>query len=1396
MNHRSVHPTFRLPDDQASSGRAKAVAATAAGLLLGGLTVFGVAISASAPTLPPLINLATEPLYMNGAKTKANLTLSLSVEFPTVGQTYRDEFDQAKTYIGYFDPKVCYRHVPGGGNTGPYFDWSGKATNDGACNGGGFNGNFMNWATSSAIDIMRYGLTGGNRTVDNSSGNGTTIVQRAWLPDDFYRSNAYFSQKHISNAMAAKMIEQNAYNALKGKDLYIYNCRDRVYFATEADSTGGCTNPFGVAGAKSNKLVGPSANTDGGIYYNVSNMVCDPNSATNRLMTYNANTKRWRGLCMKYPNGNYKPVGQFQVNADNLRVSVFGYLIDSTVTRYGGVLRAPMKYLGPRQFDKNFNLLPTANPDAEWDKTTGVFLGNPQSGNASYGDQGYGQSGAINYINKFGTLAGTTYANNNSNTRYKGFDPLSELYYESIRYLQGKQPTPQAVSGMTDTNKERFPAYGTWVDPFAGFEDSTGDANTCLRNSILTIADTFTHRDKSVPGNTITTDGDFIRAAESSPTLDVQFWSDVVGSFESDGGKSYTDSKGRTQSASNLASNTKYPALANAGTLNTGSTNGSFHIAGLAYWANTQSFRTDLPKGRITTYGIDVNENRASDDVNFRRQRQIYLAAKYGGFDDKLAGNTGNPFAKGNNLLWQDVADGDAKNYFLVSDAQKFLDSIADVFAKVVEETGSIAGGAVSTQRLQAGTSGGVFQARFNPVANYWSGRLLRYQLSLASDGQTVTLSDTPTWEAAEVLTNRVSTSTGLNNRNVVIGSPRDKQGVNLPSPFKWTDLAQPFKDAFSTTVDATGATVLDTALGQKRVDYLRGDRSNEISDTNPTGLFRPRDYVLGDIVNSALVYVGKPKSLAEAGYSSFQSTNNSRPATVYVNANDGMLHAFKEADGSELFAYVPGFLGDKLTPLTDQLYTHAAFADATPAVAEAKVGADWKTVLVSGVGGGAQGVYALDVTDPTSFDKNKVLWEFTDSDSPALGNVIGAPQIVKIRDTSGASPTYKWYAVFGSGVNNYAADGKASTTGYPSIFILDLSFVPTATSKWVEGSNFWRIELPQSSTAVAMGMVGVHAEVRPSTNALDYIYAGDLQGNVWVLNFNKDMDASTAGVQPWSMSNMTANATTNANLVAELTDTGGKLVPLFVAKRTSGSVDSLQPITTVPKVVRGLDGNLLVTVGTGKFLETDDLTVPMPTTASMYTLLHIVDSPKQITGISQLQAGTLSSAADGTAVVSIPSFVYGYPPNSASTLKMGWYFNYDASVGERQVTEIVSDGKGRLLFSSIYPTKGACGEGGGRYCELNVLTGNASCQESRVGIMAAPLVVIVGLVTSDANAQGGRWTQERYVVITQGSKGMEIATPPGGGGAVRTSPARRDGSLSWRQIHNYQELKQQNAAP
>src|SRR5439155_25588885 len=118
-------------------------------------------------------------------------------------------------------------------------------------------------------------------------------------------------------------------------------------------------------------------------------------------------------------------------------------------------------------------------------------------------------------------------------------------------------------------------------------------------------------------------------------------------------------------------------------------------------------------------------------------------------------------------------------------------------------------------------------------------------------------------------------------------------------------------------------------ATGQLRLNYLRGDRTKEQS---AGGAFRNRDTPLGDIVDSAPAYVGKPNAryadtMESAPYSAFRTANLARTPMVYVGGNDGMLHAFNASSnstlpdptiaGTEQFAFIPSAVFPNLYQLS-----------------------------------------------------------------------------------------------------------------------------------------------------------------------------------------------------------------------------------------------------------------------------------------------------------------------------------------------------------------------------------------------------------------------------------------------------------------------------------------------
>ena len=632
-----------------------------------------------------------------------------------------------------------------------------------------------------------------------------------------------------------------------------------------------------------------------------------------------------------------------------------------------------------------------------------------------------------------------------------------------------------------------------------------------------------------------------------------------------------------------------------------------------------------------------------------------------------------------------------------------------------------------------------------------------------------VSIGSTTTWTAATQL---AALSTPATTRNVVVGNSGATSNP-VAVPFSWSQLSSTLQGYLN---KATSTSTAD-GLGSARVNYLLGDKSRE---GNP---FRARNSLMGDVINSGVIFSGDPSSTINSStYSSFYSSHVGRTQAVYVGANDGMMHAFNASNGNELFAYIPSWLGPKLSLLTNSNYgdNHTSYVDGTPAVAEAELDSGWATVLVSGSGGGGRGVFALDVSDPSSFSASKALWEFTNADDADLGYVVGRAQILKLRtsESSATTATYKWFAVVASGVNNYVADpisGIYSTTGNPALFFLDLS-KPAGTA-WTLGTNYFKISFPTNSTlnpTVAAGMLNF-SPVLDGNGVVSKVFAGDLQGNMWKLDF------TTYGTTNWNL----------AKLSAFHTSAGvNSPIPLFIAKDNSGNV---QPISAAPRIVAGqVIGSSYVLFGTGKYLEVADRT--NTSTQSEYMIYDDgtgnTDSggtgASAISGRSVLRAGTANAT---TGVVSVASFTAGLTSSSTpSTVRSGWYFDLP-NAGERQVSNGTIVGT-TIDFGSLIPANPTAGStctvagGSGNIYTISFIDGNGTSIGSSVGILGEPLVATVtGATTFSTQSSTGRKIKTVVSqVFQQGSNGIAA-------GSTQTTQLIA-GRLSWRQVNSYQNLK------
>lgn len=1431
-------------------------------------------VGQSAPPSIPAINLSSDPLFAATGGDKPVIALALSVEYPTVGAQYRGSADYSNTteYLGYYDTDGCYIYntspketPPSGLTASDYkrFDRNATATNKMCINA--FSGNFLNWASNSAIDMLRLALTGGDRYIDTAS---LTILQRAVLPDNFWNSSSNFPAKRLLKSGGSSgtayygAVPMAMATAAGTNDIWVANTLNKIYFGTanvgsnsasassytlgapaSAPSVGPVTNFTGVLpsdasascatapngtcsfsdvrevwyGNATKWAVAPAAggvscsssifnnpgatgtircytraysgpwtpntlNSDGFFYSRV--RVCNVDSSGTLL------DMRDYGLCKQYPNGNYKPTGSIQKYSDQLRLAAFGYLMDQTQSsntttpgRYGGVLRAPMKFVGAKTFDESgLNNTPTGgNAKAEWNASTGIFNPNPDNDTT----QTTPVSGVINYLNKFGRTGPTP-------GLYKQYDPVGELYGEALRYLQGLGPSDLAIqTPITPAMYDGFPVATNWTDPYGDARLRTSDYS-CLKSNIVVIGDVNTHDSNRLLTRTA-------NAAKNLPNFSDTGWKGVVTKFEANTNSTYIDGQGTSRTTSN-------PNTANA--LAQTVSSGYQVLTGQAYWAHTHDIRgsdwTDSPllqrPGlRVKTYTFDVNENSSSYDAAdptnatktaYRRnQNQFFTAAKYGGFESEASTigskpyNTfGNPFKRqdgtNDNNVWQDsINPGEASTYYLQSNARGVLNAFDSIFSRASTNARSIAGAANSGKTLTPTGSNSTYQAAFD--TSDWSGDVLSVPLSVTGTS-TVTIGAT-TWSAATQLGNMASPAA---SRNIVIGMP-GATASPVATSFTWGAIGT----AMQTNLAKLASTSTSDSLGEARLNYLRGDKSNEGST------FRARNKLLGDIVNSGIVFSGSPAASVSstAAYATFYAANASRTPALFVGVNDGMLHAFNATNGNEIFGYIPSWMGSKLAALTSTTYlnNHQAYVDGTPAVAEAQVGSsgtssDWKTVLVSGTGAGGSGVFALDVTNPGSFSASNVMWEFTRADDPDLGYVVGRPQILKLRTSApgATTPTYRWFAVVASGVNNYVRDdlfgGAYSTTGNPALFLLALD--KQAGAAWTAGTNYYKISVPIDSTlsaTAATGLINFQPSGTGPAGELAQLYMGDLHGKLWKLDF------AARGTSEWTLDKLSPF---KKGSTAPFTP-----YPLYIAQTATGGV---QVISMPPAVLPGpnLSGikTSYVAFATGKYLEASD-----KTSTAQNSIYEIFDngstkgdsSPlgaSAISGRGRLKAGTINAT---TGVVSTPAFVWGRATsNSDATQRSGFYTDFPTS-GERGITSIKIAGDYLQINSSIPASSGAIGScaaagGDGKQYQINYQTGSGTVQNSTTGLLGEPMLIDLPSATTytTSTTTGRRIKTVVQQVIQQGSLG--VAT----GSAVTSTYIT--GRLSWRQINNYQDLK------
>jgi type IV pilus assembly protein PilY1 len=438
----------------------------------------------------------------------------------------------------------------------------------------------------------------------------------------------------------------------------------------------------------------------------------------------------------------------------------------------------------------------------------------------------------------------------------------------------------------------------------------------------------------------------------------------------------------------------------------------------------------------------------------------------------------------------QDTARNGGGSFYTANDAAQLEAALQDAIRQIVAATFTFATPVLPTTSTTGSNKAYLAAFQSDPSRPFWRGFLRAFQRG--SDGQVpvdpttgVPLPSALVWEAGQLLSTKAASTRTI---YTALGS-----STQTPQSFVKTN----------SNINTTALGVATTTERDKIIDFTRGlDAFDDDVDGNVT---EERVWKLGDIFHSTPVLVSPPAlALNDSSYTAFKTANAGRTTVLIAGSNDGMVHAFRESDGQELWAFIPPEMLPRLKELTPRSGDHPYMVDSSIIAVDIKNSSNnWRTIIVFGLRRGGSHYYALDITDTLN---PTFLWGFTDS---KIGETWSEPAVGRVR-LSGAD---KFVAFVGGGYDT----GENNNSG-KAFFVIDLE---TGAKVW-EYSNdgtsddrqFMNFSLAANPTAVDLNNDGL----------IDKVYIGDVGGQVWKF----DVTAGSTG--DWKGRRLFAAAPGQAN--------------------------------------------------------------------------------------------------------------------------------------------------------------------------------------------------------------------------------------------------------------------------
>jgi len=462
--------------------------------------------------------------------------------------------------------------------------------------------------------------------------------------------------------------------------------------------------------------------------------------------------------------------------------------------------------------------------------------------------------------------------------------------------------------------------------------------------------------------------------------------------------------------------------------------------------------------------------------------------------------------AKARDLLRRTAQHGHGK-FYNANNTAGLSDAFSSILSEILAKTSSFVAPIVPVSRMERTTAGDkIYLAFFRPEqVGMWSGNMKKYGVAQTKDTSTGIevgdILDRTGIKATDTDPNSASagqfygTSKSYWGSGIQDGGEVESGGVgqvlinrtsarNIYTYLGTDSNLTHSSNAFTKTNTSITPSVLGVSTDEDKnnlIDFVHG--YDAYDDDGNTITTEKREWILGSFLHS------RPFIIHYADRT-----------VIYAGSNDGMLHAFDDNNGEELWGFIPRDLLGRLLELHTN--TPGIFVDGSPKayITYGSDGYPTKAILIFGLRRGGNKYCALDVTDPVHPTYAWKIDPATMSQYSEMGQSWSSPVIGKIASGTGE----QWVAFIGGGYDEGQDEATPPADHHGrAIYVVNV----------LDGSLVWKYSHAENSAmshSIPSDITGLDVN---GDGKIDRLYVGDTNARMWRFDIgNTDTTASWTG--------------------------------------------------------------------------------------------------------------------------------------------------------------------------------------------------------------------------------------------------------------------------------------------